>query len=145
MKLAYIAGSPLPSRIASSIQVAKMCQAFADAGHEVLLLTPDRPEVERDTGDVHAFYGVRRNFEIRRLPWRTGRLGAYWYAVAAARAARRHDAQIVYGRYSPGVLAAASFRMPCIYEAHVLPVAGGRLDKTIHRAMIHSPRLERVV
>jgi glycosyltransferase involved in cell wall biosynthesis len=145
MKLAYIAGSPMPSRLASSIQVARMCQAFGDAGHDVLLLTPDRPEIERGVQDVHAFYGVRRNFEIRRLPWKPGRLGAYLYAARSARAARAHGSQLVYGRYSAGVFATAMLRTPCIYEGHLWPAAVGRLDARIHRALMRSPRLERVV
>ena len=41
MRLVYISKSIIPSRTANSIHVMKMCQAFADNGHEVVLLAPD--------------------------------------------------------------------------------------------------------
>ena len=42
MKILYISNSIIPSRTANSIHVMKMCQAFADNGHEVILLAPDK-------------------------------------------------------------------------------------------------------
>ena len=41
MNLVYISNSIIPSRTANSIHVMKMCQAFADNGHDVVLLAPD--------------------------------------------------------------------------------------------------------
>jgi hypothetical protein len=41
MKIIYISKSIIPSRTANSINVMKMCQAFADNGHEVVLLAPN--------------------------------------------------------------------------------------------------------
>ena len=38
MNILYISNSIIPSRTANSIHVMKMCQAFADNGHEVTLL-----------------------------------------------------------------------------------------------------------
>ena len=70
MKIVYISNSIIPSRTANSIHVMKMCQAFADNGHEVVLLAPDRyKEYEEDIDDVYEYYGVRKNFEIRKLPY----------------------------------------------------------------------------
>ena len=42
MKILYISNSIIPSKKANSIHVMKMCQAFADNGHEVILLAPDK-------------------------------------------------------------------------------------------------------
>ena len=38
MRILYISKSVIPSRTANSIHVMKMCEAFADNGHEVILL-----------------------------------------------------------------------------------------------------------
>ena len=70
MKIVYISNSIIPSRTANSIHVMKMCQAFADNGHEVVLLAPNRyKEYENGVDDVYEYYGVRKNFEIRKLPY----------------------------------------------------------------------------
>src|SRR5262245_25212854 len=69
MKIAYVAASPIPSGVASSVHVVKMCQGMARLGHEVVLLAPQRPEVRGDVADIFAFYGVDACFEIRRVSW----------------------------------------------------------------------------
>lgn len=39
----------------------KMCQAFADNGHEVVLLAPDvKEQYEKSVTDVYEYYGVRK-------------------------------------------------------------------------------------
>ncbi len=70
MKIVYISNSIIPSRTAKSIHVMKMCQAFTDNGHEVVLLAPDRyKEYENNIVDLYNYYGVRNNFEIRKIPY----------------------------------------------------------------------------
>ena len=71
-----------PSRTANSIHVMKMCQAFADNGHEVVLLAPNRyKEYENGVDDVYEYYGVRKNFEIQKLSYTYTRvLRNFYYA-----------------------------------------------------------------
>ena len=64
MKIIYIAKSIIPSRTANSIHVMKMCQAFSDNGHEVVLLAPDmKSEYEKNVNDIYKFYGVKHDRE----------------------------------------------------------------------------------
>lgn len=68
MKIVYISNSIIPSRTANSIHVMKMCQAFADNGHEVVLLAPDvKEQYEKSVTDVYEYYGVRKNFIIEKV------------------------------------------------------------------------------
>ena len=68
MRITYISKSIIPSRTANSIHVMKMCQAFADNGHEIILLAPDsKNEYEKDINDIYDNYGVRKNFKIKKL------------------------------------------------------------------------------
>lgn len=60
MKLGFLAHTPLLTPKASSVNVMKMCHAWAATGHEVTLFCPV-PEAD---GDPFSFYGVERNFEI---------------------------------------------------------------------------------
>jgi len=56
MKILYISKSIIPSRSANSIHVMKMCQAFSDNGHEVVLLTPDlKKNYEKNVNDIYKF------------------------------------------------------------------------------------------
>ena len=65
MKILYISKSIIPSRTANSINVIKMCQAFADNGHEVILIAPNiKNKYEKGIENIYEFYGVRENFNI---------------------------------------------------------------------------------
>ena len=83
MKILYMSKSIIPSRTANSIHVIKMCQAFADNGHEVVLLAPDvKGQYERDVDDIYEYYGVRKNFEIKKLWHPDIKVGAFLYTLA---------------------------------------------------------------
>ena len=46
----------------------KMCQAYANNGHDVTLLAPDLNEkYENDVSDIYKFYNVKNNFKIVKL------------------------------------------------------------------------------
>jgi len=70
MKIVYFAYSNIPSNVASSIQVMKMCNAFADNGHEVILLIPTKRKDKYINGvdDVYKFYDVKNIFKIQQIP-----------------------------------------------------------------------------
>ena len=79
MKILYISKSILPSRAANSIHVMKMCQAFANNGNEVVLLAPSikvKESYEKDVVDIYEFYGVKKNFKIKRLWHPNFKIGA---------------------------------------------------------------------
>ncbi len=66
MKLIYIANIRLPTEKAHGLQIMKMCQAFALAGLEMELIVPWRfNKIKKDPFD---YYGVKKNFKIRKLP-----------------------------------------------------------------------------
>jgi glycosyltransferase involved in cell wall biosynthesis len=132
MKIAYVCNSPIPSSLASSIQVMKMCQALA-RDHDVTLFCPtgtgalwDRP--------IYRFYGVEPSFKIRRLPqpgsW-TDR------AVDGAQLLRWQVAlrgfDLVYARCNAWRwYSLHKVRRPLILEAHLLRQAW-RIEKLLRR------------
>lgn len=70
MKLLYIANIRLPTEKAHGLQIMQNCEAFAAAGAEVTLWTARRFNTPALSAvqDVWAYYGVRPNFALRRLP-----------------------------------------------------------------------------
>ena len=62
MKIFYIANSRIPTEKAHGIQIMKMCEAFARAGHEISLLVPKRKSHISD--EAFAYYGMQKSFDI---------------------------------------------------------------------------------
>ncbi len=114
MKLVYITPSELPSKQANTIQTVKMCEAFADHGHDVELLCP---RISTVLHDVFDYYGVNRNFEIKRLPWKP--FHEYQFTLLAAAQACRVEADIVYGRSIAGCYFSSILGLDVVYESHV--------------------------
>jgi glycosyltransferase involved in cell wall biosynthesis len=69
-QLLYIANARIPTEKAHGLQIMQNCEALADAGADVTLWaarrmnTPELSKVE----DAWAHYGVKRNFELKRVP-----------------------------------------------------------------------------
>lgn len=64
-KLLYIANARMPTEKAHGIQIANMCEAFADKGEEVELILPRRFNSVKS--DIFSYYGVKNNFSVKKL------------------------------------------------------------------------------
>ena len=68
MKIVYISRSIIPSRTANSINVMRMCEAFATLGHEVILFAPWTKKLEeKNVDDFFEYYGVKQNFKLEKI------------------------------------------------------------------------------
>ena len=68
MKIVYFSYALIPSKTANSIHIMKMCNAFAQNGHEVVLIYPDSFGLEiSGIEDVFEFYGVQNNFKTEKM------------------------------------------------------------------------------
>src|SRR3989338_9997638 len=105
MKVAYLAESIIPSRTANSIHVMRMCEAFANHGHEVTLFVPHRRD-EREPGitDVFGFYGVRPNFRIRFLAWPALPYGWIFTCLDFVLKVGRLRPDLIYARFLYGCI-----------------------------------------
>lgn len=65
MKLFYVANARMPSEKAHAIQIAKMCEAFIEAGADLTLVVPRRKTV---TASPREFYGLRVDIPVVYLP-----------------------------------------------------------------------------
>lgn len=137
-KLLYISMMRLPTEKAHGLQIVQNCEAFADAGYDVTLWVARRintPEMRTIT-DPYAYYGVRPNFKIRRVPCldlfplfapdsKGARLAFYVqmlsYIVAMTVALLFTSADIYYSRDETllAVLSRFKARAKIAYEAHL--------------------------
>lgn len=86
MNLLYVANIRFPSERAHSIQIVKMCNAFAAQGHKVTVAVTNRPtEVTEDSAD---YYGEALSFTLQRI--------AVFDAVRASRRAPRLIKSLLY-------------------------------------------------
>ena len=120
MKLVYLSNSILPSRTANSVHVMKMCQAFSDNGHEVVLLAPHIKDLyEKKVDDIYEFYGVKKKFEIKKLWYPNIWGGAFFYSLAIfIYLLNNKDNYLVYGRFLYGCYLAALLKKKGILEEH---------------------------
>jgi glycosyltransferase involved in cell wall biosynthesis len=145
MKLAYLSISKIPSREANSIHVMKMCQAFAQLGHEVMLLAPDvRDGIESGVGNPFHFYGVEPCFELRKLPWRRLKGRGWIYGFEAARHARKLGVDAAFGRSLHACAAATRFGLPTIWDAHMLWFLAHPGERWLFKRMIRAPAFRHV-
>lgn len=145
MKLLYVANARIPTEKAHGLQIMQNCEALAEAGAEVTLWAARRintPEL-RQVVDPWAHYGIRRAFQLQRLPcldlqWLAGerivvlRRGAFMLQVAswllalilALLSGRRAD--VYYTRDLPAALILILLRggARVAYEPHRISAAG---------------------
>jgi glycosyltransferase involved in cell wall biosynthesis len=146
-KIVYISSAVIPSRTANSIQVMKMCQAFAKNNYDVTLIVRGKKTLrESDMPDVFSFYGVEECFRIikpARFPLKKGR--KIIYAWRAACKARKLAADIVYSRNERGAFFSTRFKIPTIFESHQPPHGNDRLSQWMFKKLCRSRWLVKIV
>jgi hypothetical protein len=141
----YLSHSYVPSRHANSIQVMKMCEAFAlHAGPVELFCRRERPSPR----DPFAHYGVNPCFRVRSL-WvpRVPVLGRLAYtALGLLRVLLAPRPRLIYARvpYLLGVLAALRLcRAPSVLEVHQPPQ--DPVERALMRRIFADPLFTRLV
>ena len=140
MKILYISNSIIPSRTANSIHVMKMCQAFADNGHEVVLLAPDKKNKDKKV-DVYEYYGVKKNF-IRKKLWYPNLKGrSLFYSLTILfylLSNKKFD--LVYGRYLFGCYLSVLLQNNVILELHDPIYQRGTIELKIFEKLINNKK-----
>ena len=95
----------------------KMCQAFANNGHEVVLLAPNtKYQYEKNVNDIYSYYAVKKNFHIIKLFHPNFKGGAFLYTISIffyLLLNRRFD--LIYGRFLHGIYVATFLNKKVIY------------------------------
>jgi glycosyltransferase involved in cell wall biosynthesis len=146
MKIAYLGYSAIPSRMANSIHVMKMCAALGRLDHEVKLFVPNREqECEPNVPDPYSFYGVERVFEIEKLAWPRIRFRSFIYSLSLFLKVRAWNPDVIYSRYLPGSIALGVFGNRSVFETHAPVWEESRLQEICLRLMARSGRIPVIV
>ena len=133
----------MPSKDANSVQIAKMCEAFARNGHELSLLARagDGP-----AGLIFDRYGVERIFSAETLEPRgvKGLRTLSFLLRVRARLRRGPRPGLIYARDPLMLAAVAGLGSPMIYESHYLPPVGSFRFRLL-RWLLRRPNFRRLV
>ena len=146
MKIVYISHSIIPSRAANSIHVMKMCQAYANNGHDVTLLAPDLNEkYENDVSDIYKFYNVKNNFKIVKLSAPNIKGRTLFYCLSILKYLLFNKVDLVYGRYILGCYIATLLGIKTIFESHTPIFEENKLSKWFFNKIIKSKNFKKFV
>lgn len=142
MKIVYISAGEIPSNRANSIQVMKVCQAYARLGHAVTLLSPAAQTAVPAWQNMASHYGLTTPFELQFVPLRSSwkRRDFAWKAV---RKARRLGADLLHARALPPAVLGLLAGIPVILEMHQMP--GGSFGPVWYRQFLQLPGRKRLV
>ncbi len=135
-KILYIANVRFPTEKAHGLQIAKMCEAFADAGYDVTLVKPWRFNPLK--AEPFEYYKVKRNFRVVSLPsidaLRFGYPG-FWlqyisFSISVFLYALLHRGDTVYSRDELPLFAASMVCKDTYWESHT-----GRYDSLVARLL----------
>jgi glycosyltransferase involved in cell wall biosynthesis len=133
--LYYLSSSRIPSREANSVQVMKMCEAFASEA-AVVVFAAEGDGADLDERD---YYGVADSFRLVKIHRpRLRVLGAVAYIVGLVGRLRRFPRpDLYYGRYAPALWMVRRHGVHLVYEAHAVPQS--RAHRALERALFRHP------
>lgn len=117
MRIAFISSARVPSDTANSIQVMKVCQSFAQLGHELTLLAPGPRPTEEQTAGLNQHYGLGTPFSVEWLPVHKRRV----FPWKAARRARQMRVDLVYAWPLQAAALSLLAGLPTMLELHDFP------------------------
>jgi glycosyltransferase involved in cell wall biosynthesis len=124
----------------------KMCQAFANNGHTVTLIVPNRTDsMESDVEDIYEYYDVDKIFQVRYISWLKIRGSGYVYSYFAARVAKQYEPDLVYGRNLIGCFFAVHNRLQVVFESHSPILDENSISAYFFRSLIRNCKFKRLV
>ena len=130
MKVAYLSESLIPSTMANTIHVMKMCKAFSEQGCNLDLLVPQIRNQEDSDYDLFEFYGVAPSFTLARVD-KIPLLGpSFSYGIKCYRHLSRIRPNVVFSRSFYGSLFAVYAGFPIVFEFHQ-PISDFGLRHTV--------------
>jgi glycosyltransferase involved in cell wall biosynthesis len=143
VKIGYSHDSAMPGPEANTVNVAKMCDAFACNGDDVLLVHLDGAGKQRG---IHGHYGLKHRFRTVALPLpRPLPARKKLFSLASAAVMRSWSPDLVYGRKAIQLLPIARLGLPVVLELHSLFSEGEVAMRGAFAELLAGIRLRRIV
>ena len=129
VRISYLSNSTIPSLAANSVQVMKMCAAFAKRGHSVTLFARKNPELSEEP---YSFYGLEPTFQLsylsRTTPPKKGTIAKALFKWLLRKRVRSASSDLIYSRNPLALSTVASLQIPFILEDHRLHLKTRRAE-----------------
>jgi glycosyltransferase involved in cell wall biosynthesis len=142
-RIVYVHNITMPGPEANTVQVAKMCSAFAGLGHDVTLIALPDVNDAAYPDRLLAHYGAKHRFRVSALPTFGGRPSVA--ALAGTLGARHRRPDILYTRTPHIGLAACMAGLPTLFEIHTDIDAFSNLGRLCFQQLLRSRHLLGVV
>ena len=142
-RIVYIHNIMMPGPEANTVQVAKMCSAFAGLGHDVTLMALPDAHDEGYSQRLLAHYGVKHRFSVSPLSSLGGRPSVA--ALTGALSARHRAPDIIYTRTPHVALATAMAGLPTLFEIHTDVDGFSGLGRFCFEKLLSNPHLLGIV
>lgn len=140
MKIVYLSRSSFPSFAANSVNVMKMCEAFAALGHDVILLGNF---LGNDIKKIFDCYGIKHGFKVKHIPSLNRLATDFVYVTQSVMVTKKSKPDIAYGRSIEACFGAAILNVPTVLEIHSPPRS--LLKKILLKSLILKRSLKRIV
>ncbi len=146
MLIVYLSSSTIPSQKANSIQVMKMCNAFSESGHKVVLFAKSLTNSNDSfINKIRDYYGTKNYFDIYHIQASNIRLlGGLEYAFKVLKKIKELKIypDLFYGRNLYALIACSELNIPIIYESHAAPVLG---RNSLERFLFSKPQFKKLI
>jgi len=118
MRICYLSNSAIPSSVASSIQIVKMCEAFSELNNEVILITTNLLKKKQN---IFKYYNVKYRFIFTRIKmFKTFPLGFkyYLFSIFSIYESLKYNPEIYITRNFFTCFLLVLFRKKIIMELH---------------------------
>ena len=151
MKIQYVSGSAFPSEISHTLSKMRMCQAFSDAGHDVLLTAIDAGKEQEPI----SFYGLKGGFKISLQKTNlliNNRFTRKFHILNLInsffhlRNIKQFKPDVIYSRLTILELLFLPNDIPIIYEMHSLgPFGKGFFAKTFFKLVLKLKNFRKII
>ena len=129
MKICYISNSATPSKNASSLSIAKLCETLASLGHNVKLITPNTGLLNKN---YFKFYNIKNKYFLKRINFFNRfpiGLNYYLYSIIAILSSNYKDQDLFFTRNFFTSLLLSILKRKHIVEVHDSLEIEGRIVK----------------
>lgn len=121
MNIIFLSDSTVPSKLANSIQIMKMCQAFKNNKNNIKLIATKG--YMKDITDDYLYYDIKNKFEIIKIEYnKINRIKYYINLVRILNNLKKsNEIDIIYSRSYIKSFIASFFKYPIIMEYHEAP------------------------
>ena len=123
----------------------KMCQAFADAGHEVSLFAKNTTACVPAPQGIYQFYSVRKNFTLNIFPPTAFRGSGLWYNISLFWRVMRLDSDLIYTRSIIAAFFLVLQGKRLVLEVHEPFEGKGYRLRKMFRYVVQSGKLRKLV